>query len=649
MEHVLTGQEPRRVLPRVALAGQQRFPLGAGGGLGGLVGELRGQRDGAVLFQGCSEAEQALALLGGEARAIERLAVAEKRRIARDDACVREGVRVAGPERRELLQPREEGGGGHEEWEEVVRPEALSDFNLKKGFYLDATRLFGILLILIPKDMAAADEDAAAARALLESFTAGLQSERAWRNVQGVLLESFGLVARLLAAQTQQIERLQRRLDAVESDVGAVRSETAASGVEQASAMEERVRVDVKRRVVRLRKELLTSLEQQAARQEAREEAKTAAQGQAEEMAKAEQSCQRSHRALEERIEQLALQSQLALETQRVQQEDLAANDREKLQQDALQQMAALEAKLEERATARESAAPQAVEGAAAPAGLETVRSSSLLEAWKQLAEKADSSRVEEMAGTLMDSLQQTQETLLDDLEQLRQLQNSKADGFELVQLKHNLHNVLSIAESLQLEFRALQRSLGEKMTVTDAQELLESQVTLHGLQEALSHAKAGEFATKPELEGVTRQVQGITRQLRSEIFQARYVSGAASFCGYAKQTIQWTSQVVNTNADIFLWQFGSDEVRLLLPGLYHLQTAVFTSYSPTLQVLVNGEPVLSLRSAKDEGVRRTRHSAGNLAGLPIDAFLALPARALVAISYDLDEKAQGFLNLRKL
>ncbi|RLN83387.1 hypothetical protein BBJ28_00025215 [Nothophytophthora sp. Chile5] len=265
---------------------------------------------------------------------------------------------------------------------------------------------------------------------------------------------------------------------------------------------------------------------------------------------------------------------------------------------------------------------------------------------------------MEEMAGTLMDSLQQTQESLLDDLEQLRQLQSSKADGFELVQLKRNLHNVLSIAESLQLEFGALQRSLGEKMTVTDAQELLEAQVTLHGLQGGLSQAKAGEFVTKPELEGVTRQVQGITRQLRSEIFQARYVSSPHRLLQWpiwkegrpsAKQTIQWTSQVVNTNADIFLWQFGSDEVRLLLPGLYHLQTAVFTSYSPTLQVLVNGEPVLSLRSAKDEGVRRVCHSAGNLAGLAIDAFLALPARALVAISYDLDEKAQGFLNLRKL
>ncbi|RLN83388.1 hypothetical protein BBJ28_00025214, partial [Nothophytophthora sp. Chile5] len=227
-------------------------------------------------------------------------------------------------------------------------------FDLKRGLYLAATRLFGILLILIPKDMVAADEDAAAARALLESFTTGLQSERAWRNVQGVLLQSFGLVARLLAAQTQQIERLQRRLDAVESDVGAVRSETAASGVEQASAF--------------------LCLEQQAARQEAREETKTAAQEQAEAVAKAEQNCHRSHRALEERIEQLALQSQLALETQRVQLETLAANDREKLQQDVLQQTTALEVKLEERAKARESAALQAVEGAATPSGLEAVR-----------------------------------------------------------------------------------------------------------------------------------------------------------------------------------------------------------------------------------------------------------------------------------
>ncbi|EGZ25203.1 hypothetical protein PHYSODRAFT_485049 [Phytophthora sojae] len=263
------------------------------------------------------------------------------------------------------------------------------------------------------------------------------------------------------------------------------------------------------------------------------------------------------------------------------------------------------------------------------------------VDAWKQLAEKADSARVEEVACALIDNIQRSQETIMDDVGQLRQLNEAKADALELVQVKHNMHNLLSLAESIQHELSALQRIVNEKMSVADVKDLLDSQSTLNGLQNAM------------------KQLQAITRQLRSEIYQARYIwkDGPPS----AKQTIQWSSQVVNTNADIFLWQFGSDEVRLLLPGLYHLQAAFFTNYSPAIQVLVNGEPAALLRSSTDTkeatcspssihpAIRRLHHSAGNVAGLAIDLFLALPARALVVISYDLDEKAQGFLNLRKL
>lgn len=104
----------------------------------------------------------------------------------------------------------------------------------------------------------------------------------------------------------------------------------------------------------------------------------------------------------------------------------------------------------------------------------------------------------------------------------------------------------------------------------------------------------------------------------------------------------------------------------LKIPGLYHLQAAFFTDFAPTITVLINGEPGLvlagdeeairnktspkaSLAKVYPNGFQRVHHSAGNVVGLAIDAFLALPARAVVQISYDVDEKAQGFLNLRKL
>jgi hypothetical protein len=47
--------------------------------------------------------------------------------------------------------------------------------------------------------------------------------------------------------------------------------------------------------------------------------------------------------------------------------------------------------------------------------------------------------------------------------------------------------------------------------------------------------------------------------------------------------------------------------------------------------------------------IARGRHSAGNVTGLSVREFLALPARSQVSLSYDGSDNAQGFLSLRKL
>ncbi|GMF34601.1 unnamed protein product [Phytophthora lilii] len=115
-----------------------------------------------------------------------------------------------------------------------------------------------------------------------------------------------------------------------------------------------------------------------------------------------------------------------------------------------------------------------------------------------------------------MDSIQRAQESAMDDIDQLRHLNETKADTLELVQVRHNMVNQFACAV------------VDEKMTVSDVKELVNSQTTLKGLQgaiEKVESAAAGEFVTKSEFENTHRQVQAISRQLRSEIYQARYVS----------------------------------------------------------------------------------------------------------------------------
>ncbi|KAF1778176.1 hypothetical protein GQ600_16784 [Phytophthora cactorum] len=529
----------------------------------------------------------------------------------------------------------------------------------------------------------------------VDALMSNLQNERKWRNVQTVLPESFGLVARVLTQQAQLIHKLEHRIEEMK------RAQAAAASSDHAAALEERVCTDAKHRMARLRKEVSGRLDQQQMIiQQVKEDLQTKDQPQQERLPNIEQNLEQRCSQIDERIDQLVQSTQHQLKDQDLHFKSARILDEDKLaqlRQDVVQKVEDLESQLSEARkeavvvpvikevavaspeipernvnAIREDLARVSLDVKDAEARIDyqiaalrqelvmTIgkklcksevtkllsRKMDAMDAWKQLAEKADSTRVEEVACTLMDSIQRHQESTMGDVERLRQLSESKANALELVQVKHNMvrrtefigallsltlfcqHNILSVAESIQHELSTLQREVNEKMTVADVKELLDSQSTMNGLQEAMKqveNAAVGDFMTKAQYENINRQIQAITRQLRSEIYQARYIwkDGRPS----AKQTIQWSSQVVNTNADIFLWQFGSDEVRLLLPGLYHLQAAFFTNYCPSIQVLVNGEPAILMRSPSDKkevarsasyGVRRLHHSAGNVAGLSL-------------------------------
>ncbi|RHY30149.1 hypothetical protein DYB32_004620 [Aphanomyces invadans] len=166
------------------------------------------------------------------------------------------------------------------------------------------------------------------------------------------------------------------------------------------------------------------------------------------------------------------------------------------------------------------------------------------------------------------------------------------------------------------------------------------------------------------DVQALVDDVTGLRKQLRGELCTGRPTD---------RHTIAWTVQVVNTNPDVFAWEKGSDHVTAIVPGLYQLQASFFTDYAPTLQVLVNGEPAFVVqglavhersrrvmttcvrRREKGDALgphgqrRRRRHTAGNVTGISLCDFLALPPRATVSVTYDIDERAQGFLTLRKL
>lgn len=85
----------------------------------------------------------------------------------------------------------------------------------------------------------------------------------------------------------------------------------------------------------------------------------------------------------------------------------------------------------------------------------------------------------------------------------------------------------------------------------------------------------------------------------------------------------------------------------MVAPGLYEITMGFYSSKQPTAKIYVNGEVILTLKNTGR--AEKSKHSAGNVTGLTLNDFVALPARARISIGYEGDSTGEGFLCLRKL
>ncbi|KAJ3375240.1 hypothetical protein GGF31_004358 [Allomyces arbusculus] len=124
---------------------------------------------------------------------------------------------------------------------------------------------------------------------------------------------------------------------------------------------------------------------------------------------------------------------------------------------------------------------------------------------------------------------------------------------------------------------------------------------------------------------------------------------------------IPWTVEAQNSDTTNFVWEPGHAVVRVAEAGVYELAFAFFTKCKPSIQVVVNGESVMSAIHSPtytvhhgsgyvtDGDTGRTR--AGAVTGMSLHDYLALPAKSTVCLHWHgkVDHAVEGFMALRKL
>ena len=109
-----------------------------------------------------------------------------------------------------------------------------------------------------------------------------------------------------------------------------------------------------------------------------------------------------------------------------------------------------------------------------------------------------------------------------------------------------------------------------------------------------------------------------------------------------------WEVQAINTCPDNFLWEKNKSALVLAAPGLYQISFGFYSKRQPVIQILVNNEPILSVAPGENNNSTNAistagKHSAGNITGVTLNEFVALPARARISLTYESTSAGEGF------
>ena len=241
------------------------------------------------------------------------------------------------------------------------------------------------------------------------------------------------------------------------------------------------------------------------------------------------------------------------------------------------------------------------------------------------------------------------------DLARVHKVLNQKADAASVRALAERMEQIAG-SYATKRELSVVNESI---VSAADLQNMSSEKVGVDEVNRALAEVSAAldEKASVSTLETFAKETQvalrGVVHETALSVGRWIWKSGRTKSNG----AVPWNVQSVNTDPGNFRWEKDKTTLHTAAPGLYEVTFGFFTRKKPAIRLLINGEPVLAavnsasyvLHHSSGRLTSATRHPDGNVTGLTLIDFLALPAKAKIAVTYEGETNAQGFISLRKL
>lgn len=258
------------------------------------------------------------------------------------------------------------------------------------------------------------------------------------------------------------------------------------------------------------------------------------------------------------------------------------------------------------------------------------------------------------------------------DHEILKSHLNLTAKNSDLVALKRQIEQIEmdvetkltgreleNCADSLRAQIDAYGKEMLLKVSLKDLCGLLDQKANLNDVNSTLSivQAEVKKCVMIDRLKQTVDDQRLINDALCAENCVGRWLWKSGDLCSQAQ--VPWEVQAINTCPDNFLWDAGKSPLTAVAPGLYQLSLGFFAKKPRNVSVLVNGEVIFTVKSPSQAVSQKStfeaitakgKHSAGNVTGLSLSEFVAIPARARITLVYEGEgTSGEGFVCLRKL
>lgn len=199
--------------------------------------------------------------------------------------------------------------------------------------------------------------------------------------------------------------------------------------------------------------------------------------------------------------------------------------------------------------------------------------------------------------------------------------------------------------QSMKMQLELLSNEISQKAPI-EICKLIDSKPNIEHINQALLqiHTEIDSKLPSDDFSHFIEDQNIIINTLCSEICLGRWLWKSGSL--KKNHFIPWEVQSINTNPGLFLWEQDRIYIGIEDSGIYELTIGVYSEDSPSLQLILNGDPVLTKTGDSQTIIK---HSNKTISVISIIEFLCIPKKTRISISYSGESRGEGFMGLRKL